>query len=230
MYFNLSGFYLHQDHGNSTVTFKMSIITFKQYLVSNLKKYREKEKIEFKIINNPNSNTNTNPSKIQSQKQKHISFHDNVKYFYFDLDLPVLSQRPKEFKLVQVNKFSNRDSQSICLLEEIFIQSLEKSLRRSFITLEGYIIVRNFEYEKNLTVRYTLTDWKTFTDTEAFYINSKTQEWDRFAFFIKIDADLITKIDEIISLSFAIKYSYCNIVYWDNNEGGNYKFNLDYLQ
>lgn len=210
-------------HGNSTVTARhnMSIITIKQQY-HNSNDNLKKETNELNIINTQRTCSSN------AKSQKHIKFQDKVKYFYFDWDLPVLSPQRSDLNLQSVNEQAIKNYPNICVLEEMFLRNFEKA--RNLVKLEGYVIVRNFTFEKKLTVRYSLIDWKTFTDTDAFYINSKNSEWDRFAFFIRIDASLLAKIDNVITLSFAIKYSYGDAVHWDNNGGDNYKFKLQYLQ
>lgn len=189
------------------------------------------ENKEIKRNNAKNINKNTINNSIQAQKQKqprHITFVEKAKYIYFDWDLPVLSPRRCDLTLLPLNE-SIKNDQSHCLSEILFIKNYEPNFSK-FIRLEGSILVRNFTFEKRVSVRYTLTNWKTFTDIEAFYIASRDADWDRFAYFIKIDASLLDKVSDIVNVSFAIKYTYNNTVYWDNNSGYNYDYKLQYLQ
>jgi hypothetical protein len=93
------------------------------------------------------------------------------------------------------------------------------------ITLTGTCQVANISFEKRVTIRYTLDDWKTVEEIDAAYqepVASSANTWDRFSFKIKLNASQY--IHE--TLHVAIKYITNGKEFWDNNHDKNYKLDL----
>lgn len=90
----------------------------------------------------------------------------------------------------------------------------------------GVIKVKNLTFEKKITVRYTVDDWKTFTDTEAAYIRHASDGFtDKFSFTI----DLTNRNENSLkTLQFAIRYVAANVgEFWDSNNSLNYHFRYE---
>lgn len=92
----------------------------------------------------------------------------------------------------------------------------------------GITQVINLDFEKDVTARYSFTDWKSSAETKASWVSSITNTWeggesqisrDTFRFHLPVPPFL----QPGAVLEFAIKYKVCGVEYWDNNDGENYK-------
>lgn len=90
----------------------------------------------------------------------------------------------------------------------------------------GVTQVLNLDFEKEVTARYSFTEWKSYAETKASWVSTKTWEeggdqlsFDTFRFHLPIPPFL----QPGAILQFAIKYKVCGAEYWDNNNGDNYK-------
>ncbi|XP_072222814.1 protein phosphatase 1, regulatory subunit 3Da [Leuresthes tenuis] len=86
--------------------------------------------------------------------------------------------------------------------------------------------VLNLDFEKEVTARYSFTEWKSCSETKASWVSTITLEegggqitCDTFRFHLPVPPFL--KPGAL--LEFAIQYKVCGTEYWDNNEGENYK-------
>ncbi len=91
--------------------------------------------------------------------------------------------------------------------------------------ITGTIQVLNLAYEKQVTVRYSFTTWRTFTETTASWVSSGhraesgTPETDIFRFRLPVPPFIL---QPGAILEFAICYHVRGTNYWDNNNGHNY--------
>ncbi|XP_022062232.1 protein phosphatase 1, regulatory subunit 3Da [Acanthochromis polyacanthus] len=92
----------------------------------------------------------------------------------------------------------------------------------------GITQVVNLDFEKDVTARYSFTEWKSCTETKASWVSSITKTWeggggqfscDTFRFHLPVPPFL----QPGALLEFAIRYEVCGAEYWDNNDGQNYK-------
>ncbi|XP_068605704.1 protein phosphatase 1, regulatory subunit 3Da [Brachionichthys hirsutus] len=92
----------------------------------------------------------------------------------------------------------------------------------------GITQVLNLDFEKDVTARYSFTEWKSCTEMKASWVSTSTKTWeggggqfscDIFRFHLPIPPFL----QPGATLQFAIKYKVCGVEYWDNNYGENYK-------
>uniref|UniRef100_A0A8C6U999 Protein phosphatase 1, regulatory subunit 3Da n=1 Tax=Neogobius melanostomus TaxID=47308 RepID=A0A8C6U999_9GOBI len=91
----------------------------------------------------------------------------------------------------------------------------------------GVTQVLNMHFEKEVTARYSFTEWKSSTETQATWVSSHTKSLeggrrmscDTFRFHLPVPPFL--KPGAV--LEFAIRYKVCSREYWDNNNGDNYK-------
>ncbi|XP_034029115.1 protein phosphatase 1, regulatory subunit 3Da [Thalassophryne amazonica] len=92
----------------------------------------------------------------------------------------------------------------------------------------GMTQVLNLDFDKSVTVRYSFTEWKSYTETKASWVSTVTKTWegggsqfscDTFRFHLPVPPFL----QPGAVLEFAIQYKVCGAEYWDNNNGENYK-------
>ncbi|KAI9099554.1 putative phosphatase regulatory subunit, partial [Phlyctochytrium arcticum] len=94
--------------------------------------------------------------------------------------------------------------------------------------LVGSILVRNLDFGKSVTVRYTIDGWTTSSDVRATFgnvVSRNTWEFqgmDRFVFRIELNREFATDA-QYAHLQFAVKYEVLGQTHWDNNEGNNYQ-------
>jgi hypothetical protein len=82
----------------------------------------------------------------------------------------------------------------------------------------GQVSVRNLDYHKTVTIRYTFDFWETIDNIQAvFYEGHKMN--DVFRFKINVPSSAST-------LYFAINYKVGSEEYWDNNDGRNYEIKI----
>jgi len=128
------------------------------------------------------------------------------------------SSRPKERNLspsftepYKTNSFFERVySQNVCL-ESIVCQ---------YFVVTGSIRVNNIGFTKEVTVRFTLDNWKSYRDIWADYFSSSMDgKTDKFWFRIAVPVD--SAVDQ--EMKFAIRYCIGGQVFWDNNLDRDYK-------
>lgn len=92
----------------------------------------------------------------------------------------------------------------------------------------GITQVVNLDFEKDVTARYSFTEWKSCAEAKASWVSSITKTWDggggkfscdTFRFHLPVPPFL--QPDAV--LEFAIRYKVCGSEFWDNNDGKNYK-------
>lgn len=92
--------------------------------------------------------------------------------------------------------------------------------------ITGTIQVLNLAYEKQITVHYSFTNWRTHTETTASWVSSggrgecDAPETDIFRFRLPVPPFIL---QPGTILEFAICYHVKGSNYWDNNDGPNYK-------
>ncbi|QQP58515.1 Uncharacterized protein FKW44_003867, partial [Caligus rogercresseyi] len=88
-------------------------------------------------------------------------------------------------------------------------------------TLSGVVAVKNISFHKNVSIRYTIDDWQSFSDSEAIYSSTcPTSGFDKFSFDINFPAPISLSQ----RLQCCIRYSNTHGDFWDNNFGANYTF------
>jgi hypothetical protein len=107
------------------------------------------------------------------------------------------------------------------LLEKAFVNARTR-------TFAGRIAVQNQAYEKQLAIRFTLDNWKTYTEQSASYTHLSTPDGlDRFQFALLLGT---ATADTNNFLEFCIRYNVAGKEYWDNNDGENYTLRLNAKQ
>ncbi|KAM3877991.1 protein phosphatase 1, regulatory subunit 3Db [Diretmus argenteus] len=91
----------------------------------------------------------------------------------------------------------------------------------------GTIQVLNLAFEKEVTVHYSFTNWRIYTDTMASWASSGYRgdmpdmpETDTFRFHLPVPP-FILQPGAILEFAICYRVKGCN--YWDNNDGHNYK-------
>ncbi|XP_065105926.2 protein phosphatase 1, regulatory subunit 3Da [Paramisgurnus dabryanus] len=88
----------------------------------------------------------------------------------------------------------------------------------------GIIQVVNLAFEKEVTVRYSFTNWKSCTETKAYWVASRSISngpcCDTFRFHLPVPPFIL---HPGALLEFAICYKVMGTQFWDNNGGENYK-------
>ena len=88
--------------------------------------------------------------------------------------------------------------------------------------INGTVRVVNIDYHKEVTLRFTKNDWKTFTDLKCDYFEGTSDDVaDKFKFTIPVD-DVIGKVGGRVQ--FCIRFLCLGNEYWDSHNKGNYVF------
>ncbi|XP_077296712.1 glycogen binding subunit 76A [Arctopsyche grandis] len=88
------------------------------------------------------------------------------------------------------------------------------------IAISGTVRVRNLDFHKSVQIRYTLDNWKSFSDLQASYVpNSCDGFADKFQFLLYAHTVRVGQ-----TLEFAVRFMCKGCQYWDNNSGANYCF------
>ncbi|XP_074601972.1 uncharacterized protein LOC141855729 [Brevipalpus obovatus] len=109
-------------------------------------------------------------------------------------------------------------SQAVCL-ENCIVSSGAGNLSVTCV-----IRVLNIAYEKEVTVRHTLTEWSSTTDSLASYLPNSCDSWsDKFSVTFSIRSHAPGGSLQLGQrVLFAIRYVANGVQYWDNNMGLNY--------
>lgn len=121
----------------------------------------------------------------------------------------------------------------------IMLCNMRVFLERVFLSVDtkyllGQVAVKNFTYEKKVTVRYTLDNWATIVEIPCMYVLDvlpvlKAHNYDRFVFKTPIDTffnGFGGTARGGATCQLCVKFSTPDAKYWDNNDGKNYLFRL----
>ncbi|XP_063698951.1 glycogen-binding subunit 76A [Culicoides brevitarsis] len=88
------------------------------------------------------------------------------------------------------------------------------------LTICGMVRVRNLDFHKSVYIRYTLDNWKSFSDIQANYVNNSCDGFsDKFSFTLFGNSLQIGQRIEI-----AVRFHCKGQQFWDNNYDSNYCF------
>uniref|UniRef100_A0A336LKP5 CSON010172 protein n=1 Tax=Culicoides sonorensis TaxID=179676 RepID=A0A336LKP5_CULSO len=88
------------------------------------------------------------------------------------------------------------------------------------LTITGSVRVRNLDFHKSVYIRYTLDNWKSFSDVQANYVENSCDGFsDKFSFTIFGNSLQIGQRIEV-----AVRFHCKGQQYWDNNYDSNYCF------
>lgn len=125
---------------------------------------------------------------------------------------PVFAQQPGD----QPGFLQRLCEQKVCLERVLCFE----------LAVIGITQVLNMDYEKDVTARYSFTEWKSCAEAKASWVSTVTRTWeggqlsyDTFRFHLPVPPFL----QPGAVLHFAIRYKVCGAEYWDNHNGENYK-------
>ncbi|KAM7402570.1 hypothetical protein PAMP_017796 [Pampus punctatissimus] len=133
-----------------------------------------------------------------------------------ELSLPYFKPCFPENMAAQPDFLKRLHTQSVCL-EKVLCSELG---------ITGTIQVLNLAYEKKVTVHYSFTNWRTYSDTAASWVSSgyrrecNVPETDIFRFRLPVPPFIL---QPGAILEFAICFHVNGSNNWDNNNGCNYK-------
>ena len=95
------------------------------------------------------------------------------------------------------------------------------------LVVTGVIRVTNIGYAKEVTVRFTLDEWRSFRDVWADYLSSTLDgKTEQFSFRIAVPVDFEVELE----IEFAIRYCVSEQEFWDNNFDRNYHIQCHVLE
>ena len=109
--------------------------------------------------------------------------------------------------------------------KSVFVESIFLSVDKN--KLIGNVAVKNLTFEKHVSIRYSLDNWKTITEISAEYNPDvrrklKVLGYDRFTFSLNL-CDFPQHYTKSV-LFFCVRFADGNgDVFWDNNNGQNYQ-------
>ena len=106
-------------------------------------------------------------------------------------------------------------------IERVYRQNVcLESISCNDLVVTGAIRVTNICFAKEVTVRFTLDEWKSFRDVWADYLSSNLDgKTEQFSFRITVPVDF--EVDS--EMQFAIRYCVAEQEFWDNNSCKNYR-------
>ncbi|ODQ82332.1 carbohydrate-binding module family 21 protein [Babjeviella inositovora NRRL Y-12698] len=94
-------------------------------------------------------------------------------------------------------------------------------------TLTGLVYVKNVAFDKRVSVKLTVDNWKTFSFIHGFYVSSNNYgDYDKFRFVINLSNLNFSYYDKLVNLEFCIRYEVGGETFWDSNGGSNYNLLL----
>jgi hypothetical protein len=153
--------------------------------------------------------------------------------YYIDPEI-----KSKTLALIPSFSLTPADDDCNCKLADYLFDNENKILKL-------LVRVKNISYEKHVFVRFTFNNWMSFNDIEAIYTqmkNLKTHEinfdylFDYFIVTIFVpdceqnkqqqqQLNIVDSNENFFYIEFAIYFNCCcNLTFWDNNFGNNYKF------
>jgi len=98
---------------------------------------------------------------------------------------------------------------------------LENAFMNGGSAISGVVRVVNISFQKSVTVRWTVNDWNTVTDTLCEYVpGSSMGNTDKFSFRLQVGSLPVGS-----RVQFCLKFD-CEGEHWDSNGGGNYVFQV----
>lgn len=154
------------------------------------------------------SDHDTESSEDEEEEDPRIGFQNYLDRTEWQISLPNFTQN------------FNLESSKTVFLESVFLSGDKNNLF-------GNVAVKNLTFEKYVIIRYSLDNWKTATEISAEYNPDvrrklKVLGYDRFTFSLNL-RDFPQLYTNSVLL-FCVKFVDGNGgIYWDNNNGHNYK-------
>lgn len=154
------------------------------------------------------SDHDTESSEDEEEEDPRIGFQRYLDRTEWQISLPNFTQN------------FNLESSKTVFVESVFLSGDKNNLL-------GNVAVKNLTFEKHVSIRYSLDNWKTVTEISAEYNPDvrrklKVLGYDRFTFSLNL-CDFPQHYTNSVLL-FCVKFVDGNGgIYWDNNNGHNYK-------
>ncbi|OBA19682.1 hypothetical protein METBIDRAFT_46171, partial [Metschnikowia bicuspidata var. bicuspidata NRRL YB-4993] len=153
-------------------------------------------------------------------------FNPNRKSYFEQPQLP----SPKDWLLDPLN-FSPRENALTYIRKgkQVFLENIFLSADKRYLL--GQVAVQNIDFEKSVTIRYSVDKWCTIVEIQAIYIPDiphilKAHNYDRFMFKISLDLfvnGFHTSVDPLSTAppdflaELCVKYRVNGQELWDNN-------------
>jgi len=99
---------------------------------------------------------------------------------------------------------------------------LENAYMEAPFVIAGVVRVLNIDFNKEVVVRWTVNDWHSHTDSKTSYVmGSSDGNTDKFSFRIQVGCLPVGS-----RVQFCLQYCCSGTQFWDNNNGGNYVFQV----
>ncbi|KAG8296263.1 hypothetical protein J6590_060260 [Homalodisca vitripennis] len=123
--------------------------------------------------------------------------------------LVILFQQPS----VQPNFLDRVRENNVCL-ENAFVSDT------SLFAISGFVRVKNIDFHKSVYIRYSIDNWRSFSDLQARYVPDSCDGFsDKFAFMLYAHTLNVGQ-----RLEFAVRFHAAGAQFWDSNGGVNYAF------
>lgn len=178
----------------------------------------------------------TNPNKDRTRsKPINVSFQLEIvetRYFHAS-DVPSACKNSAVARQIDIDQAQWELTKDLQGNERQPVPSTEIVLLDCFTSqdktrLIGKIAVRNIDYHKLVTARFTFDNWKTVSETQALHTSNTENDllpanYDKFEFDIELP---IAGVEEEMTIQLCMSYIVAGQKYWDNNGQENYQFEL----
>ena len=151
-----------------------------------------------------------NPSQENPKKANANNYTESSKENELKAEMP-------DAKLEQVLKTLSDEFLARVQRDAVAVESID----HDDSSVSGYVRVRNDAHDKNVMVRYTINEWKSYEEVTAEWLELTDTNCDKFGF-------IIPSLNTPYTVSFAIRYEVLNEHYWDNNYHQNYEIKHGY--
>jgi len=99
---------------------------------------------------------------------------------------------------------------------------LENAYMEAPFVIAGVVRVLNIDFNKEVVVRWTVNDWHSHVESKTTYVmGSSDGNTDKFSFRIQVGCLPVGS-----RVQFCLQYCCAGTQFWDNNNGGNYVFQV----
>ena len=176
------------------------------------------------------------PKKPFAKKSKSVSFDTFTRQIHFLHHIPpaLLHEDIYELRIIPIDNTNSPvqlnmiECPPYCSIDYLVVQITDhfgESLEECIL---GRLVVFNRDYEKQLIVRYTVDSWLSFTDASGKYSDSLDgKNLDYFDFVLTIPYS-IQELRKPFRIEMAIELKMGQDVFWNNNKGLNFQYDLKY--
>lgn len=227
----------------SNINFANNNHTINTNIINNNNNHQNYQRSSLTFTNTTNNNainTSTTPTTNNNNNNNH---HMNINTITTSLANTAITSKPKPQRKISPAWPTAYNPNCPNTLVPEFLQPIASTnfcdrVRTQHVCLENCIVssgagnisvtcvirVLNIAFEKSVTVRHTLTEWQTASDSLASYLPNSCDGWsDKFVATFSIrSVSAGGTLAPGQRVSFAIRYTVGDDEYWDNNNGLNY--------